>query len=102
MALGRFGTLTVKNIAWCYFKHNGKLALGHKEHAIMFYEGFYLIKEMGEIVYVGFNMVECLEVAHEYVCEYHAKKFQPCWAPIHGEQGAEHEAVTQRSPVQEL
>ena len=79
MGKQRFGTLTVQGITWNYFSYNGKLALGLGAHAIMWHEGFYLLKEMGQVIYIGLNMVECLEVAHEYVWEYHANRLQPSW-----------------------
>lgn len=79
MATGRFGTLTVQGIPWNYFSHEGQLAFGHKAHAIIPHEGFFLIKEMGKVIFVGLTMVECLEVAHEYVWEYHANRLQPSW-----------------------
>lgn len=72
-------TLTIQNITWACFKHEGKTAFGHNAHAIVAHSGYYLLKEKGETVFVGKNVVECLEVAHEYVLEYHASQIVPSW-----------------------
>lgn len=96
MTFGRFSTLTVRGIPWNIFSFNGKTAYGIGAHAIVHHEGFYLLKEMGKVVFVGLSIVEALEAAHEYVWEYHANRLQPCWAcPMHTASG-------QATPIQEL
>jgi len=73
------GTLTVQGIPWSYFKCEGKLAFGYGAHAIVTYDTLFLIKEKGEIVFVGFSMAECLEIASIFVWEYLAKQCVPSW-----------------------
>jgi hypothetical protein len=74
-------TLTVQNIEWCCQRYNNKLAYGFGKHAIVYdiVTGFFHIKESGETVFVAKTMVECLEVAHEYVFESLASKIIPSW-----------------------
>jgi hypothetical protein len=87
MQFGEGGTLTIKGIAWSYFKYEGKLAFGNGNHAIIQYDDcFYNLVERGRILFTGMSVVECLEVAHEYVWDYHADHLKPSWlcqeAPI--------------------
>ncbi len=77
--MASIGCITIQDIPWAYFKCEGKLAFGYKDHAIVHYNGFYLIKERGEVVHVGLSMVECLEVAHTFVFDYHARQIVPSW-----------------------
>lgn len=73
-------TLTTKEgTEWMCLKHNGRLAFGHGPFAITFEEGFFRLKKQGEILFVGMNAVECLEVAPECMLESYARHFKPSW-----------------------
>lgn len=75
------GTLTVRGIAWAYLRYNGKLAFRYGAHAIIFdiNSGYYQIKELGETVFASKSVTDCLEVASEYVLDYHAAQIVPSW-----------------------
>lgn len=75
-------TLTIGNITWTTFAHEGKTAYQYNRHVIVYMQGAYHLRYCGKSVLANFSLGKLLEEATPVILDHYANQIVPSWDTI--------------------